>query len=407
MELTFTADYNGQYIPLYSIFIENLTQGGDTTLYEPDTVLSISYQQGIENWMTAENSFFVSQNYPNPIEGQATVDVYMPEKNMLKLSVFDMLGRNAACFEQVLGRGQHRFTFYPGNEKCYVLSATCRYGTRTVRMTSLASRHDNPSRIVYDGVNNGGNYKSQQEKGGFTFSLGDVLQYTGNSEMGQLTLTDSPTGDETYVFQFASGLPCPGIPTVTHYGQVYNTVQLGTQCWLKENLNAGSMISSGFNQTNNSIIEKYCYNDNPLNCTTYGGLYQWDEMMQYTALQGVQGICPAGWHIPTDTEWTTLSDYLGGAAVAGGKMKEAGYAHWSAPNTGATNEGGFTALPGGWLYGTDGFKNITLNGYFMSSTEWAQNVNDYWVRSVSYDSEGFDRWITGKTLGLSVRCLKD
>ena len=96
---------------------------------------------------------------------------------------------------------------------------------------------------------------------------------------------------------------------------------------MAENLNVGTRINGSGSQTNNSTIEKYCYDDNEANCTTYGGLYQWDESMQYSTMPGVQGICPTGWHLPTDAEWTTLTTYLGGEGIAGGKKKETGTTH--------------------------------------------------------------------------------
>jgi uncharacterized protein (TIGR02145 family) len=119
---------------------------------------------------------------------------------------------------------------------------------------------------------------------------------------------------------------------------------------MAENLNVGTKINStsdGQLQTDNEILEKYCYNNDIANCNIYGGMYEWNEAMQYDTTEGAQGICPDGWHIPTDAEWTTLTTFLGGESVAGGKMKEAGFAHWYSPNTGATNESGFTGLPGG------------------------------------------------------------
>ncbi len=127
---------------------------------------------------------------------------------------------------------------------------------------------------------------------------------------------------------------------------------------MAENLNVGSMINGSSNQTNNGIIEKYCYDDNTSNCDTYGGLYQWEEMMQYVTTPGAQGICPDGWHLPTDEEFKTMEMALGmsqGEADdtgwrgtdEGGKMKESGTTHWYSPNMGATNSSGFTALPGG------------------------------------------------------------
>lgn len=107
-------------------------------------------------------------------------------------------------------------------------------------------------------------------------------------------------------FVTQSGIPCPGMPTITYGGQVYNTVLIGEQCWLKENLNTGIMIYDNQIPQNNGEIEKWCYNDDPENCEVYGGLYNWDEAMQYDTVSGSQGICPSGWHIPTDEEYMIL-----------------------------------------------------------------------------------------------------
>ncbi len=124
-------------------------------------------------------------------------------------------------------------------------------------------------------------------------------------------------------------------------GQSYNTVQIGEQCWMAENMNVGLEGT----QTNNGIIEKSCYNNDPANCEIYGGLYSWYEMMQYNPEPGSQGICPDGWHIPQCSDWGILFNHLGDSA--GGKMKETGTIHWASPNICATNVSGFTALPGG------------------------------------------------------------
>ncbi len=196
---------------------------------------------------------------------------------------------------------------------------------------------------------------------------------------------------------------CPGIATVSYSGQTYNTVLIGTQCWLRENLNIGTRIDGNLDQTDNSIIEKYCYDNLETNCDTYGGLYQWNELMQYVTTEGVKGICPTGWHIPTDAEFTTLTTFLGGTSVAGGKMKEAGLLHWSAPNTGATNSSGFTALPGGYRYFSSNFLNLEDNSYFWSSTE--STSSNAWNRLLSYNSESSFRSGSSELYGLSCRCL--
>ena len=126
-------------------------------------------------------------------------------------------------------------------------------------------------------------------------------------------------------------------------------------------------------------------------------------MMQYSTTPGVQGICPTGWHLPTNVEWTTLTTYLGGETVAGGKMKEAGTAHWSSPNTGATNSSGFTALPGGNWNGY--FFNLTNSAYFWSSMEFSSA--GAWARNLTYNHVYVTSYTATKTAGFSARCVQD
>ncbi len=312
MELTFTAENNGQYVPLDSILIENLTQGWDTILYAPDTVLVLDYITSIGNNVTIEgNAFSISQNYPNPFNGKTGVDLYLPEKETIKIIVRDILGRELAHYEKTLKLGIHSFAFYPGNAKYYLLTVTGKHTSKTIKMLNTNSSIDNgrKCKIVYTG--NKGNvscYKSQEAINDFTFNLGDSLEYTGYANsiddiFGSAVLQHKPQEDTIYMFDILKGLRCPGNPTVTDIdGNTYNTVQIGSQCWLKENLNVGEMINGNENMNNNGTIEKYCYGNDLANCHTYGGLYQWDEMMQYSTTQAVQGICPLDWHICLQTK---------------------------------------------------------------------------------------------------------
>jgi uncharacterized protein (TIGR02145 family) len=201
--------------------------------------------------------------------------------------------------------------------------------------------------------------------------------------------------------------PYCGYPfTDARDGKIYNTVMIGKQCWMAQNLNIGTRINGVNNQTDNSIIEKYCYNDDESYCAVYGGLYQWNEAMQYISTEGNRGICQTGWHLPSEAEITTLTTFLGGLGVAGGKIKEAGYAHWQPPNTGATNSSGFTALPGGHWYIDGGyFVHITEIGYFWSSLE--ASSTDAWIRDFYSWDVSIDQVTTSKGMGFSVRCIKD
>jgi uncharacterized protein (TIGR02145 family) len=127
-------------------------------------------------------------------------------------------------------------------------------------------------------------------------------------------------------------------------------------------------------------------------------------MMQYVITQGTKGICPTDWHIPTGTDWIVLGTFLGGDSIAGGKMKETGYDHWTSPNTGATNETGFTALPGG-MRGNAGFFDLTNNAIFWSSLQ--VDIYNAWIRDLIHDGKRIGKDYVGKSHGFSVRCVRD
>ena len=186
----------------------------------------------------------------------------------------------------------------------------------------------------------------------------------------------------------------------------YTTVQIGTQCWMAKNMNVGNRIDGTFSQTNNGSIEKYCYNNDESYCNTYGGIYLWDEMMQYMAAEQTQGICPSGWHIPTDGEWSTLTTSLGGESIAGGKMKEIGTTHWNSSNTGATNSSGFSALPGGYRdYPNGAFGKIGDNGIWWSASDYGSG--NKWCRRLSYSDAKAWQSPDYVKRGFSVRCLRN
>jgi uncharacterized protein (TIGR02145 family) len=236
--------------------------------------------------------------------------------------------------------------------------------------------------------------------------------------MQESGMLDNPHDNQTYSLQFATNIPCPGIPTVTYEGQVYNTIQIFSQCWLKENLNAGIMINGYLDMHDNGILEKYCYNNKEDSCTVYGGLYQWNEMMQYTTVRGAQGICPPGWHVPTDEDWKVLegsvdsqygigdaewdmNDYRG--YDAGLNLKAT--SGWNDEGYGGTNLFGFTARPGGYRL-SDGF--FIANGFY--GNWWtATEILTYnaWYRYLSCYYPDVTRDSFNKADGFSVRCLKD
>ncbi len=201
-------------------------------------------------------------------------------------------------------------------------------------------------------------------------------------------------------------------------GNTYSTVMIGTQVWMGSNLkttkyNDGSEIPNVTDNTAWGALSTgaYCWYNNDAGTykAIYGALYNWytvdNNASSKVASNGGKSICPTGWHIPTDSEWSTLSDYLGGGSAVGGKLKETGTTHWTSPNTGATNETVFTALPGGLRY-YDGlsFQNIGSSGYCWSSSPTTVFAH---YRSMEYNSSSIIDSYLNKKFGISVRCLKD
>lgn len=207
---------------------------------------------------------------------------------------------------------------------------------------------------------------------------------------------DEPTKDES-----ESG-------TVTDIdGNVYHTVTIGAQIWMIENLKVthyrnGDAIPNVTDnaQWSNLTTGAYCnYNNDANNAATYGRLYNW------YAVNDIRKIAPQGWHVPGDAEWQILIDYLGGSAVASGKMRETGTTHWHSPNTGATNESVFSALPGGHRIYNGTFDNIGEGTYFWSSTEI--HSERAWDRGLYYSTLDVNRDDGPKRNGFSVRCVRD
>ncbi len=193
-----------------------------------------------------------------------------------------------------------------------------------------------------------------------------------------------------------------GIFTDTTDGTVYRTLRLGEQVWMVENMNRGEMIDGRINQKDNGVIEKYCYDNNPVLCDKYGGLYQWGEAMQYSSRESPQGICPPGWHIPSDSEWKILEIYLGMT------REDAGEILWRGAGAGqrlqTDGDTGFEALRGGNRFVTGTFNRIGNSGYFWTSTE--AEDGHAWRRGVDINEEGIYRSINDKAFGFSVRCIR-
>jgi uncharacterized protein (TIGR02145 family) len=250
-----------------------------------------------------------------------------------------------------------------------------------------------------------------------TQNLSDVLTESNDGGANQIKNIADPTENqdaatkayvdllETRIFELEVA---NGTATVTDIdGNNYPVVKIGDQIWMAEDLRVttypnGTPIphvtdnTAWANLADDNTSDAYCFYNND-NTTDYGALYTYAAAI---------GVCPDGWHLPTDTEWTELTDYLGGTSVAGGKMKETGTSHWNSPNTGATNESGFSAIPGGIRSGFDGtFSQLGNYSYWWSATVFS--FMHAWERFLKYENAEAFRGNDNKSFGFYVRCVRD
>ncbi len=241
---------------------------------------------------------------------------------------------------------------------------TCSYGTRGTPAWINAPNWNNPARGTYSDIN-------------ATVTCGKATKTVNCNG----TLNVSCSGNDNTSTHYCSEGTMKAYGSVTYSGQTYKTVVIGEQTWMAENLN----YNPG---TGNST----CYDNQPSNCTAYGRLYNWATAM---------GVCPTGWHLPSDAEWTTLTDYAGGSSTAGTKLKAT--TGWYS-NSG-TDTYGFSALPGGYGYSDGYFYFAGSRGYWWSATEY--NSYGAWRRDMLYYYSFVGRGNSDKSYLFSVRCLKD
>ncbi len=244
----------------------------------------------------------------------------------------------------------------------------------------------------------------------FTFALLSAL-FACKKEASTPNNSGNNTTDTTKTSNQIIGKLGPNITDVD--GNSYKTVTIGAQTWMAENLktskyNDGTQIPNVTDYTNWSQLTTGAwayYNNDSANYAKFGKLYNWYAVNYET--NGNKNVCPTGWHVPTDAEWTVLVDYLGGSNVAGGKMKQVDSTNWKNPNTDATNTSLFTGLPGGYRYSDGHYQFIGLYGNWWSSSESKYPFSAL-SRILSYNNGiATSKNDDNKKDGFSVRCLKD
>ena len=314
------------------------------------------------------------------------------------------------------GAGVHNY-FYSYQHPETTCSDTASAIIEVLPLPSDASAGNDLNEIVQDSIQlqantpdyGQGSWSIASGEGGYFSDISDPQSwFRKGSNDTQYTLTwtiDNTCGtnsDEVNLtFLRLSSNPCPGTPVVFDAdGNMYPTVQIGNQCWFGENLRVGVTVSSTETNrahsdlSNNGVFEKYVMDNNEENIALYGGLYDWDEMMNYSADEGAQGICPEGWHIPTLGEWDELDDFYKDRA-AGGHLKEGGDSGFEGKLAGDRHSYGF-------------FVSLESSGFFWASSTYTYDgANEGWLRELCACTNAMDRIHFSKKTGASVRCIQD
>ena len=414
--ITFTG--TGASTDVTKVKVENLTQNKQMEINGTDILHLKAVLTGIETIINSGSGKIVI--YPNPVKDYARVQFDLQEPGETMISIYDLSGRKIVQNKYFLTPGQQTFRLHGVEQGMYlVMVKSGRFDFRG-RLISLGPENSGV-KIVYE------NTLALQEKQSYTkgteeeivmqYNTGDILKFTGISGIHSTVVTDVPEANKTISFNF---IPCTdgdgnNYPVLL-IGSAKGTTDIldnpevkGIQIWMTENLrtskyNDGTVIP---NITDNEkwyadITGAYCiYDHNEVNNTIYGKLYNWFAVSSTNP----KNVCPVGWHVPSDSEWNTLTSNLGGQITAGGKLKESGTLHWKTPNTGASDATGFKALPGGNRYYGGPFLDKGDYCYFWSSTGYA--TYNAWYQFLGYNTSYVWQYGAEKQFGFSVRCLKD
>lgn len=398
----------GAPTPIDSVRVENLTTGDTPLTLNGNDILHLTATTGInsvENGISSEIKVF-----PNPSTGISKLQVHPPVRGNAVITVFDINGKQVAQIQSYLENYLQEFQLSGLKNGLFLISVRGNNYNYSGKLLSNSNSDGNVVRIqrissdqlVYENKINNEEAKGPQVTIDMAYTTGDRLKFTGASGIYSTVLTDIPSSDKTITFNF--------IACTDGDDNNYPVVRIGTQVWMAENLKTTrdrekTSISDVTDKTGWSTLSTpgLCWYDNNAAAykDTYGALYNWYAV-------GTGKLCPIGWHVPSDEEWSTLANFLGGESVAANKLKETDGTHWYSPwyePSVATDEYGFTALPGGCRYDDGTFDVIEFAGGWWSSTKI--DVTTAYGRVMIYNSSTLLKGWDYKTSGYSIRCLGD
>ena len=448
--LTFTGrDSLNQHVPMSRVVVRNLFHNWEETLYWPDTVLVMG-ATGIGDAETGcASSLQLSQNSPNPFDGITSVELRAAEPGDVEVEILDIAGRVVGVSSySLLQPGAHEIHITLSSAGVYLLTARQNGRSASVKMLNRGNGAGNTITFSDDGTSripaSDSPKTDNSSKGGTnnSFAPGHRMEYIGYAiqdgvEVESGHKVQMQYNSQTVVLTFGvspvDGQPCPGSPTVTDIdGNVYNTVQIDYQCWMRENLRTthysdGTPIPAGGDNLSDTDPYYYDYSSSDIPLSERGYLYNWPAVMHGKSSSNsvpseVRGVCPTGWHVPSDPEFVVLTDYLSSRAeyICGGETTNiakalASTTWWeeyidyqsicspSDQSVNANNASGFSAIPAGWFW-TGGLEEGQF-AKFWSCTE--RMPGSSWGIYLQWVWPEVTRFYTAQYLGHSVRCLRD
>ncbi len=352
------------------------------------------------------DEFLLAQNYPNPFNPSTVVGYAIPRPSDMRIAVYTILGTKVKTLWDGMQESLSGELVWDGTDESgrgvsagiYICMLESE-GVRRYRKMAMTDGHagyaGTAAAVAARSAGSGNGALKKQCSDTYSVSISGENIETAVQE--NVVITDDLRFDVD-VFRTFTDID----------GNVYRIVRIGNQWWLAENLKSVHFrngdpvpLVAGGAEWANLQTPAYCnYDNNAGNNAGYGRLYNW------YAVSDARGLAPAGWHVPVDEEWQAMVEYLGGKEVAGGKMKEEGTSHWMSPNTGATNESAFSALPGGYRNILDGnFFSMGEHAQFWTATELDNSVA--WRRYLRNDIRDLYHSPNYKQYGFSVRCVKD
>ena len=342
-----------------SVRVENLTQGTSLTVGNGNQLQLLGTLSLTDPTETkAGNSLNI---YPNPALDESFLSFEATTIAKVNITVTDISGTQVAKENASFARGRHVIRISGLQSGIYAVQIHSEAYQYTGKIISMSSSGKPTQIYPYaqpSGQSTPENIKNADAVVQMQYTTGDLLKFTGRSGIYATVVMDIPTSSKTITFTYA--------PCTDYDNNHYTIVETGSQTWMAENLKST-------HYPDGTAAAYYVYDHDPTNSLIYGRLYAWSVVMNGAASSNtnpsnVQGICPDGWHLPSQAEWQQFAGFLGGLNIAGGKIKETGNAHWISPNTGATDEVGFTALPAGMWAFWDEFQWKGDHGAFSTST---------------------------------------